>query len=332
MRWLACISAGLLLTGLAGHATASDEPAPAVHPQPDQPRAATARAETLLQVGDLVIPHETFAIYTRPGASREVEVLQSLPGDTWELIAEHGEVAASSDNRWIWTAPDTPGLYSLVVNDPSRRTVHRINAFVMRPLSQAENGYLNGYRIGQYPDKALRGNPRYNPPNHLVEVTTENQDALISPNFRLRQFLTKQGGDWPRYVRLDERLLLKLEMILDKVREKGWPAETLFIMSGYRTPWYNRNIGNVPYSRHVYGDASDIFVDTDGSGRMDDLNNDGKESFADAVTLASWIDELADDPFSAALIGGLGRYGPKPHRGPFVHVDTRGTAARWDAP
>ena len=29
------------------------------------------------------------------------------------------------------------------------------------------------------------------------------------------------------------------------------------------------------------------------------------------------------------LVGGLGIYGPAPHRGPFIHVDVRGEAARW---
>ncbi|WP_376696195.1 hypothetical protein [Wenzhouxiangella sp. EGI_FJ10305] len=32
------------------------------------------------------------------------------------------------------------------------------------------------------------------------------------------------------------------------------------------------------------------------------------------------------------LIGGLGLYGPRSHRGPFVHVDARGNAARWEVP
>ena len=47
-------------------------------------------------------------------------------------------------------------------------------------------------------------------------------------------------------------------------------------MSGYRTPFYNRSIGNqTRFSRHVYGDAADIYADDDGDGKMDDLDGDG---------------------------------------------------------
>jgi hypothetical protein len=51
------------------------------------------------------------------------------------------------------------------------------------------------------------------------------------------------------------------------------------VMSGFRTPRYNKSGGNTGgranLSRHMYGDASDIFVDNDGNGTMDDLNRDG---------------------------------------------------------
>lgn len=64
---------------------------------------------------------------------------------------------------------------------------------------------------------------------------------------------------------LTTRLLLKLELLLDAFRERGIDAETLFVMSGYRTADYNRLIGNTTsYSRHAYGDAADVFVDRDG--------------------------------------------------------------------
>ena len=50
-------------------------------------------------------------------------------------------------------------------------------------------------------------------------------------------------------------------------RAAGIDASTFRILSGYRTPFYNRSIGNeTHYSRHVYGDAADIYVDEDGDG------------------------------------------------------------------
>ena len=335
-RAMQSLAIGLFCLGLIGAATASQNTSEASEADPAAEQAhrtspGQQQAMAQLRVDNLLIPYNTFALYLKPGETRQFDLVLTQPGDQYEWLAEDGESERIGPNRWRWTAPETPGLYSVVMTDPAQQEPIQLSIFVKRPLAERQGQHLNGYIIGDYPSKPLRGNPRYNPPQHLVEVTTENQDTLVSPNFRIRQFLTKQGGDWPRYVLLDERLLLKLELILAKVRAEGWDAETLFIMSGYRTPHYNKAIGNVPYSRHVYGDAADIFVDTDGSGRMDDLNGDGQESFADAEVLAGWIDELASDPYYAPLIGGIGRYGPKPHRGPFVHIDTRGAAARWDA-
>jgi len=76
------------------------------------------------------------------------------------------------------------------------------------------------------------------------------------------------------------RLLLKLELILEKVNQKGYPCETLAIMSGYRTPYYNKAIGNVKYSRHLWGGTADVFIDEDPEDEMiDDLNRNGETDY-----------------------------------------------------
>jgi hypothetical protein len=41
------------------------------------------------------------------------------------------------------------------------------------------------------------------------------------------------------------------------------------------------------------------------------------------------VESMRDEAWYEPLVGGLGIYGPAPHRGPFVHVDTRGRPARW---
>ena len=52
------------------------------------------------------------------------------------------------------------------------------------------------------------------------------------------------------------------------------------VMSGFRTPRYNHSGGNTAgranLSRHMYGDAADVFVDNDRNGSMDDINGDGR--------------------------------------------------------
>jgi len=116
-------------------------------------------------------------------------------------------------------------------------------------------------------------------------------------------------------------------LILQEANARGYAVNTLHVMSGFRTPYYNRAIGNrTEYSRHLYGGAADIFIDADENGYMDDLNGDGHITKADAHVLASMVDAQQHEE---SFVGGLGIYGPAPHRGPFVHVDARGYRARW---
>ena len=101
-------------------------------------------------------------------------------------------------------------------------------------------------------------------------------------------------------------------------------------MSGYRTPYYNGLIGNAAYSRHLYGEAADIFVDHQPKdGMMDDLNRDGKLDWKDAKVLCRIIEGLCDTKSYEPFIGGLGAYEKTPYHGPFIHVDVRGCKARW---
>jgi len=101
-------------------------------------------------------------------------------------------------------------------------------------------------------------------------------------------------------------------------------------MSGYRTPYYNQLIGNVRYSRHLWGDAADIFIDEDPrDDTMDDLNGDCKIDYRDAKILFDIAEELFSDPQLSHFQGGLGWYKTSSAHGPFVHVDVRGWRARW---
>jgi uncharacterized protein YcbK (DUF882 family) len=101
-------------------------------------------------------------------------------------------------------------------------------------------------------------------------------------------------------------------------------------MSGYRTPYYNKLIGNVKYSRHLWGGAADIFIDEHPEdGMMDDLNGDGRIDCHDAAVLYDIIDQMYGKPWYERFLGGLGRYEKTNSHGPFVHVDVRGFRARW---
>jgi hypothetical protein len=206
-----------------------------------------------------------------------------------------------------------------------------VNAFVMVPAEEVRNGRLEGYRIGSYPSTTRDRRPVHDAPRGFIEVTPGNQDALLAPHFRLGQFLCKQKSDFPKYVVVREQLVLKLEHLLDRVNRQGHRTDTFHVMSGYRTPYYNHAIGNVPNSRHVWGDAADIFIDADGDGSMDDLDGDGRVGVSDAQVLFDIVDRQDRSMLAslAPLIGGLGKYRATPAHGPFVHVDTRGRFARW---
>jgi len=289
----------------------------------------------VLEIDGFRIPYEIFAIYVTPGHSAEVTLAGPEPEDSSaadaELYAEAGRVTSTGPQSWTWEAPADPGVYRLDVARQRSGEAIRLNAFVLTPYSDmGSDGDLGGYRIGAYPEDPLRGLAQYLPPPGFIQVTPENRELLLSPHFTLGQFLCKQAGDWPKYVTLREEMLGKLETILAAVNDGGVRADTFHVMSGYRTPFYNHAIGNVRYSRHQWGDASDIFVDVDPrDGVMDDINGDGKVSLADAKYLAKLVEGLAGTRGWKPYVGGLGIYGTTATHGPFIHVDTRGFRARW---
>lgn len=154
----------------------------------------------------------------------------------------------------------------------------------------------------------------------------------VSEHFVLGDFLTKGQADvWPKYLVLSTSLLDKLELTVQELERQGLPVRDVGIISGFRTPWYNEHGGNTEgrasLSRHMYGDAMDIYIDSDGNQAMDDLSRDGRVDVDDARVLAAAADAV--EKAHPELVGGIGVYRPTgAHRG-FVHVDTRGYRARW---
>ena len=284
------------------------------------------RLATPVVIDNFIIPYPTFALYYAPGTRFTVNFKDSRYGG---LVRFNGEEVAVGSQQLI--TPEKPGLYTLEIENSRGGETAVINIFVTVPASQVDGkGYLNGYRIGSYPVKPLRGNTIYLPPKGYVEVTRENANTRVSPNFTLGQFVAKQAQGYPKYVVLRPRLLVKLESILEALNHNGRQTDGLVIMSGYRTPWYNRSIGNVAYSRHAWGGAADMYIDENPKdGVMDDFNGDGVVNRKDAVDLAGFIDDLSRQNKFGDGIGGLGIYGSNSAHGPFVHVDVRGARARW---
>lgn len=276
-----------------------------------------------------ISPYRVMGVYVLPQETLTVAVTDSGK-QGYSLRAMAGDILQIGPSRWQWVSPPAVGVYPIVVADSSLLDSVTLNVLVMVPAEELKSEYLRGYRIGKYLSIPYKQLPIYKPPAGFIEVTRENEETLVSPHFKLKQFVCRQAGDYPKYVVLRERLLLKLELILEKTNQSGYLCEGFEILSGYRTPYHNEAIGNVKYSRHVYGDAADIFIDENPKdGFMDDLNRDGKIDYRDAGVIYDIIDGMYGRPWYRRFLGGLGRYKRTSNHGPFVHVDARGFRARW---
>jgi len=291
---------------------------------------SSGRARFSVRFNDVVTPYKVTGVFVLPGEKLPVEPVDSgYPGRYSLRSGAIDEVVLSGDS-WVLTAPAEAGLYPVRIVSHSLRDSITLNIFVMVPYGSMEDEYVGGYRIGSYPAPAVLDSVRYDTPRGFIKVENEHRDVSVSPHFKLGQFLCKQASNCTPYIILNERLLLKLEFILERVNELGYVSDSFHIMSGYRTPFYNAALGNVEYSRHQWGDAADIFIDSDPvDGVMDDLNRDGSIDEDDAVVLCGIIDDLCGESWYEPFTGGLGKYGPNRAHGPFVHVDARGCKTRW---
>jgi uncharacterized protein YcbK (DUF882 family) len=292
-----------------------------------EPSAAVA-AGIAVQFQEEISPMPVRALTVLPGETVTFKVVAPEPATGYVAEPAGGQLVPLDTGLWEWTSPADPGLYPIQLVAPDGAAAVIMQVFVVVPYDRLQGDLLNGYRIGRYPEKPLRGLADYRRPAGFVEVTGDNEDVMISPHFKLKQFLCKQRADSQRYVVLNERLLLALEQVLKWVNEAGYRATTFHIMSGYRTPAYNSSLGNVRYSLHQWGAAADIFIDENKDCVMDDLNSDGLSDIRDAEVLYNLIDKAVRSE-AQELIGGLGKYPTTASHGPFVHIDVRGRKARW---
>jgi uncharacterized protein YcbK (DUF882 family) len=242
-------------------------------------------------------------------------------------------VAVGADTTGI-AAPPGSGIWRLALKVGSAiKPVTDLSVIALTPFSEKRRGRIGLYFIGSWPGE--RGRVRrggYANPSGFIEVTPGNQDTHVSEHFRLRDFLTHdQQNVWPKYLVLELRLVDKLELVLADLLSRGYRVEGVRVMSGFRTPQYNEGggdpSGRAALSRHMYGDAADIFIDNDGNGTMDDLNGDRRVNLRDAQVILQAVDRV--ERAHPALVGGAGVYPAASGHGPFIHIDTRGYRARW---
>ena len=282
------------------------------------------------------------------GRSGEVKVRFALPGEAVEYPLEVGGDPSTLSYQWIRVgstsgstelrplagaavvAPAQPGFYQLAVArrapgdsaPPARSLVSGMTLAVLVPFQAKAGNAINGYRIGTY--IAERTKREHDHPDGFVEVDASNLDLPLSKHLRLGDFITHDRQDvWPRYAALNPRLLDMLELVIARIG--SWRGDTanvrvgVDVHSGFRSPLYNRTVKrSARDSRHQYGDAADVTIDA---------NGDGRYTLADSKLVVKAVEEIeAEHP---DLVGGLGLYTSKRYRTPYVHIDARGTRARW---
>jgi len=227
-------------------------------------------------------------------------------------------------------------LESLRVSDAEGGLLTRVASMHVLPIVPfgfKVRGRVGSYRMGYWPgEPASYISGAYDLPEGFIMVTPANRDLRVSEHFRLRDFVTKDQADvWPKYVVLREVLLDKLELVIEQLRVDGHPVQGLKVMSGFRHPFYNMQGvgagGRALDSRHIHGDAADVFVDDDGDGVMDDLDGDGRITVKDGDVIVAAVEQV--ERAYPWLTGGMGRYTETHAHGPFVHIDVRGRPVRW---
>jgi hypothetical protein len=277
------------------------------------------------------------------GASGAVKVAVLKPGEQLDVngVPKGAQVELQPTGGGGAAVPasqaaSNPGIWNVVLKMADAiRPAAGVNVITLVPLSAKENGRIGSYNIGSWPfEHGGAPKPIYDPPPGLVKVTPENMNLWVSQHIQLKDFITKGQTDvWPKYVAMQPRELDKVELTIQELEREGHPVKNIFVVSGFRTPNYNREggdpTGRAALSRHMYGDAMDIAVDNDNDGFMDDLNGDGRVDVNDARVIGRAADAV--ERAHPELVGGIGIYTPTGAHHGFVHIDTRGYRARWGA-
>lgn len=186
---------------------------------------------------------------------------------------------------------------------------------------------LNSYPMGFF--GGIESVTRRSIPDRFIELDSSTIGTRLSTHFAISDFLCTIRGDWPQYMALDLRLVQKLEALLAVVKTHYPEARDIHIISGFRTPAYNAAIGNeTDTSLHLYGKAADFWIEGwPANNLMDDVDRNKRIDVYDGEYIIGLIRSLEARGEVAA--GGASAYRWTESHGPYVHADTRGSAARW---
>lgn len=285
-------------------------------------------------------PSHILSLFVLPGETAPFDLATYAGVPTrdlgrFDVASDRVRVDLDKSGRFMLTPPAEVGIYPVRFQERAARNLDRpapyqVQVVVMRSSADVRDGMLNGYPVGHFPEDHMNEHWRFQRPRGFVEITEANRDTKLSDHFTLGELDCKLEAPYPHYAAVQTGLLVKLEGLCDALLSRGLPGDHMKILSGFRTPEYNRAIGNrTTYSRHIAGDAADVYVDRDGNDRMDDLNGDGRINRRDSRYLLALVNQMDQSVGYGALVGGASAYRANREHGPFLHVDTRGYPARW---
>lgn len=279
-----------------------------------------------------------------------------LPGEKLDVYANHPSQTTTvtlvkngnpyrEDLSINFTAPTNPGSYYMVFTLAAGAERRDVELYVFVPYKatgrRAEKGidlYVDGTNMGNYRDVKHSGNVKvrehpesYQPPVWWIRITPDNEMFELIPGVKvgdLVAFTEDTGLRHTDIVPVCYPMWEGVEALRAAISAKGIPGSALKLISVFRSPLYNRQVGSNAFGRHIYGDAFDFYIDLEGDTKASDLNGDRKVDRKDAYRIVSIIENLQAD--RKIPMGGIGVYQTVGgDHGLTMHLDMRGHRATW---
>jgi Peptidase M15 len=112
------------------------------------------------------------------------------------------------------------------------------------PTVPKSSSFPSGYN---YPSHSSAS---YQPPLRFLDLSGVSASTKVAPNFTVGELMQSWKGKYGVY---------QVHMV-DKIQSiRSQTGGALHVNSGYRNPSYNSSVGGATYSRHMYGDAVDMW-------------------------------------------------------------------------
>jgi hypothetical protein len=152
------------------------------------------------------------------------------------------------------TSDESPGRPALPHNTKERQEVIRALRAIGMPMGSSPSPKILHEVISDFQRawtfSKLLIDGRAGPKTRKALELCERRDGRISRHFTLAEFESKGTDDYT--IRINRALIRGLEAYRTKL------GRSVTIISGYRTPVHNDNVGGASSSQHVYGNASDL--------------------------------------------------------------------------